>query len=197
MHLHDEEMADREIVIANSEATILGKGLVLRGCRITSRATSKNLVIGPVWIIESQFESKVTLKNNNWCRARLHNTSFLGHYAGCDFGWWPEYAAEKGEVVACDFTKASLEGCRFFNCSVESVDLPRWPFFSIVDPQRVASEIKSIRWPGDCGRRMRLIAESPKGVTISCQNATALARKYGCTESDLRAALERIPEVRL
>ena len=70
-------------------------------------------------------------------------------------------------------------------------------FFSIVDPQRVASDIKSIRWPGDCGRRMRLIAESPKGVTISCQNATALARKYGCTESDLRAVLERIPEVRL
>ena len=197
MHLHDEEIADREIVIGSSEATVLGKRLVLRRCRIASRAASKNLVVGPVWIIQSQFESKVTLRNNNWCRARLHSTTFLGHYVGCDFGWWPEYAPEKGEVIGCDFTKATLEGCRFFNCASESIGLPTWPGFSILNPRGVASEIKSIQWPGDCGRRMRLIAESPEGVTISCQNATSLSQRYGCAPSDLRTALERLPGLRL
>lgn len=197
MHRSEETIENEALTFDGSTPTILGPGLVLKGCQLTLRTSQKNLVVSGVVIEGSSIQARAPLKNFKWCEATIRDCRFTGHYIGCDFGRWPEFFERPGEITDSDFSGAILEGCRFLNCDVESLRLPRWPSFTILQPAEQAQQLAGVSWPGSVRLLMGVIGQSPRGTSAVTEHAPSVVKRRGGTEAELRAILEALPFVLL
>lgn len=173
----------------------LGSKLTLRNCTLILKVSARNLYIHGVRFINCTFEVKQELKNHpQWLYASLKGCRFKGRLSGCEFGRWPGYSEgwEYGAIEDCDFTEARLDGCRFHGCDMNSIRLPRWPCFTIVDPIRRSPELSAMEWPGDIGRiTMKGHAREPPSTVAVTWFAPVLAQKSGTTPEAIKAVLDR------
>jgi hypothetical protein len=98
--------------------------------------------------------------------------------------------------VDCDFTEATLQGCRFLACDVRTLRFPRWPCFTILDPVRRWRELRALPWPGLIGPvTVEGFAESPPSTVALTLCAPILAKRYGTTPEALKAIVENMDGV--
>jgi hypothetical protein len=192
-HLENErlELTDK------SSLYFLGPNLTLKNCTLILKVPTRNLHISGVRFIDCTFEVKQELKNHqDWITASLKGCRFKGRLSGCDFGHWPEYGSDPeyqlGAIEDCDFSEARLNGCRFMGCDPRTLEFPKWPCFTILDPIRRAPELRSVKWPGEFGDVVveNLHKRPPSTVALTLF-APAEAKQFETTEEELKAVIEK------
>lgn len=132
-------------------------------------------------------------------KARFVACSFHGFFSGVDFGRSPKIERDGsfGSVEECDFTLATLDGCRFFNTDVSTLRLPAWPHVVLVDFSERAEDVAATAWPGELGRYMRVCASQVASVKVLVLHVPSFARLVACTEESVKAAFEKFGGLRM
>jgi hypothetical protein len=126
-------------------------------------------------------------------QARFVNCKFHGLFSGVSFGRTDrsELREDFGDVEGCDFTEATLNGCRFFNVEVSTLRLPAWPHVVLHDFAKRAQNVAAMTWPGELGRYMRICADQPASVKASVIYVPSFAKLVACTEEQVREAFDK------
>jgi hypothetical protein len=193
--LQQKVIVDTELVLSDQVHNYLGPDLVLQRCRVLLRTNSKALTVTEVQFIDCQIEATRKLSNfQMWCSAVIKGCKFSGKFVGNDFGNWHEQHA-KGSIANCDFSNAVLDGCRFMDCEIDSIKLPKWPCAAILYPQKQSGRVVSVDWPGKLRLWAQDLVNQPNVTAALVEYAPTLARQFGCTEEELREALRRLENV--
>jgi hypothetical protein len=142
-------------------------------------------------------QAKGQLKTVRWGPIRFKGCRFKGRFAGNDFGFREDDLdrLKSGGIEDCDFSEAELNGCRFFNCDMSTIRLPRWPCFTFLDARRHGTELGQQAWPGSFGSVIKVVCDAPEGTVASTWHAPTVAESMDTTVEELRAALARGPWV--
>lgn len=197
VHYQGRELHGERLELGSDEAYYLGPDLVLRDCTLVLRTTAKALTVTRTQLIGCTLEAKKKLTGFRWNRALLKGCRFTGTFADCDFGYWPEAMGPDGGIEDCDLTGATLDGCRFIGCDAATLRFPPWPCFTLLDPYRRAAELTQVQWPGEVGIIAQTFANYPATTAAVTFLATAVAKKFGTSEAQLRATLERLEGIKL
>jgi hypothetical protein len=136
MNLRNQTIENQTIVLRSGETTGLGPSAVLRRCRVECHVTARELVLTDVEMHHCTFVAKKQLTGYKFLEARFYDCAFEGTYSGCDFGKRAGAYDNLGDIARCDFNKARLDACRFFNCDVDSLNLnTKRPNLLFVRPQ--------------------------------------------------------------
>lgn len=194
-HLQKQTIESKEIVLNGSEHNYLGPDLVLRNCSIVLRTPARALSLNSVQLIDCHIDAKKKLTNFQlWCGCVIRGCTFSGKYSGNDFGHW-DSQGEGGEIADCDFSKAILDGCRFMECDIESIEFPKWPCFTILDPSQKKLEYESVHWPGQLDLWAEVLVESPECTSALTSHAPTLAKKLKASEKEIALALKYLTHV--
>ena len=131
-------------------------------------------------------------RNSNFFTARFINCRFRGVFSGIDFGRREDRAdlhEDFGTVEGCDFTDATVDGCRFFNTDMATLKLPRHEHAVLLAPHKRVADAVALEWPGLLGKYMQL--EEPASVSAAVMHIPSLARLVRCTEDEVREALQK------
>lgn len=185
-----ETLSEAEIVLTDEKQNYLGPKLVLDRCRILLRTSSRALTITDAKFIGCHIVAERKLHNfGMWCHARIQGCSFVGNYEGNDFGHWPDRHPD-GHLSDCDFADSVLDGCRFIDCDIESIKLPRWPCFSIINPHQQQTFLDAVAWPGKLKHWFGGLSWSPEQTVAIVGYAPTLVKKFGGSQDELRSLLE-------
>jgi hypothetical protein len=176
----------------------LGPNLTLRDCTLVTRVSGRNLLIRSASrFIDCTFEVKQQLSNyQEWICASFKGCRFKGRFKGNDFGHWPEYGSQAeyqfGSLESCDFSEAWLDACRFHGCDVRTLRLPRWPFFTFVEPLRHATALRCGKWPEWFNDVIvqELHTHPPSTVALT-YHAPSVAKRMRTTAEELRSVIEQ------
>jgi uncharacterized protein YjbI with pentapeptide repeats len=194
--LEERELREQRMELTDKGSLyFLGPNLTLEKCHLVLKVSARNLLIRRgTRFIDCHFEVKQELKNHqDWVFASLENCRFQGRFSGCDFGSWPGYAegSEFGSITDCDFTQAQLNGCRFMGCDPRTLQLPRWPCFTILHPLQNASALRGVQWPGLFGGVVvEDLPHEPPSTVATTFHAPTVARRLETTPEALQAVLE-------
>jgi len=188
----DREVRGEKIDIKSDDAYYLGPDLVLRDCTLVMRTNARAFTLTRAQLIGCTVEAKKKLNGVPWYRARLKGCSFTGSFAGCDFGYWPEAGGPDGAIEDCDFSGATLDGCRFIGCDAATLSFPSWPCFTVLNPHQRAAELGKHQWPGTVGVIVQTFPMYPPSTTAVTLLATSELKNSGASESEFRAMLEKI-----
>jgi hypothetical protein len=171
----------------------LGPNLVMRRCTLVLRVSSNLFHLAGPRFIDCAIEVKRQLKEVRWFTAHLKGCRFTGRLFSCDFGRLPASKLlyeDIGGIEDCDFTAAHVHACRFFGCDTSTLKLPRWPYFTLLEPYRRYREFASMMWPREIRSwftGFELFHANAAALTYS---ATVLAKQAGVSEDRLRALVE-------
>jgi hypothetical protein len=149
-------------------------------------------------LVDCTIQAKSELKNLRWARMGLKGCRFKGRFTGNDFGFREDHIDKwrLGGAVDCDFSEARLDACRFYNCEMSTIQLPRWPCFTLLDPVRRAAELARLEWPGLFGSVViEGLAEQEESVVALTYHAPTVAERLDTTAEELRAVLEGVSGV--
>jgi hypothetical protein len=194
--LRDQTISDQTIELQDRDGSYLGPDLVLRRCRVVLKVAAKGLVITKTRFEDCQVEVKKSLATFSWCDSLLTGCRFSGTLVGSDFGHWPEIFDPNGGISDCDFSAATLDGCRFIDCDLDGIKLPGWPCFTILDPASRVAEMKKIKWPGRASILAETFDELPPKLAAITFFAPTLAKDFKTTDAALKEALEQLGAVR-
>lgn len=196
-HILEHRSIDNEsIILDNSVVHFLGPKLTLTTCTVDLRLSGRQLAIVEAELVDCHIKVRRTLKNFPWCDASLRGCRFTGTLSGHDFGHWPDLYAPNGGIRDCDFSAAILDGCRFIECDIDSITLPTWPCFTIINPIARAADMLAIQWPGRLGILGEIYADSPPpGIVAVTHHAPTLVKGLGGTEEELKKALDSLGDV--
>lgn len=176
----------------------LGPSLTLRHCTLALRVPARQLHLAGPKLLDCVLEVKRELTNLPWYTAFLKGCRFIGRLKGNDFGHLPDPVLphrDAGGIEDCDFTAAQLDGCRFVGCDVRTLRLPRWPCFTILEPQRRSVELNACAWPGEVGFLVKGFSMYPQTTAAVTFSAHALAKDWRTTEDEIKAMLTKIDGV--
>jgi hypothetical protein len=192
----NQELQDERLELAGEpdQLVCLGPNLTLRRCTVVVRVPASRLIIRQPRLIGCTVEFKQELKNHRgWVSAALSGCRFKGRMLGCDFGPFPGYSTggEHGQVEDCDFSEARLDACRFHGCDPRTLQLPRWPCFTFVNPIENAAELSRLQWPGLFGSVVVAgLGAHPASATAMTYHAPSVAKRMETTAEALQAVLE-------
>jgi hypothetical protein len=131
-------------------------------------------------VVDSDVIAAKRQKDYQLFRARFINCRFHGLFSGVDFGRTGRALLHEdfGGVEGCDFTEATLAGCRFFNVDMSTLRLPAWPHVVLHDFSKRAQDVAAMAWPGRVRAvhaHLRRPAPVGQSVSVSC----ALVREAG------------------
>jgi hypothetical protein len=188
MNFRNQTIEQQTIRLRSGETTGLGPGLVLRHCRIESHISARELVLTDVEMYHCAFVTKKTITGYKFLRARFYDSTFEGTYSGCDFGKRTEVYDNLGDIVRCDFSKARLDGCRFFNCDIDALNL------ATSRPAMVIRSPKQRATAADIGHlvpRLKIFAEVLTEESTDCtaivDDIELRAKRADCTALDVMA----------
>ncbi|WP_434387149.1 hypothetical protein [Melittangium boletus] len=192
----DKELSNERLELMDKGSLyFLGANLTLRNCALIVKVPARNLFTHDVRFIDCSVEVRQELKNyQRWVLSSLKDCRFTGRLSGCDFGRWPGYADgwEHGAIEDCDFSGARLDGCRFMGCEPTSLKYPGWPCFTILEPLRVAADLRRAEWPGSFGDIVvDTLHQQPAPTRALTLYAPEEARRFDTTPEALRAVIER------
>jgi hypothetical protein len=132
-------------------------------------------------------------RDHDFFFARFINCRFHGVFSGIDFGRSHnvERDGDFGRVEGCDFTDATLDGCRFFNVDAASLRLPRWPHVVLLDFAQRAADVAAMKWPGQLGNYMSVCADQPVSLRVVVIHIPSIAKLMACTEEQAKEAFEK------
>jgi hypothetical protein len=83
--------------------------------------------------------------NKEWFGCFFDGCFFRGRYYDCRFGCMPsdECQIQPG-LRNCDFSKASLNLCSFWNCTPADLKMPSWPHVTIFEPAKNAADFAEL-----------------------------------------------------
>ncbi|MET0401330.1 MAG: hypothetical protein ABW123_02960 [Cystobacter sp.] len=197
IHFKDREIVGERLELAKGPLYWLGPNLTLRDCTVIISAARRSLTLMSGQLINCTIQVKGELKTLSWAPMKLKGCRFTGRLGGNDFGCREDLDERRtlGGIEDCDFTEAHLNGCRFFNCDMRTIRLPRWPCFTFMDPRGHAAELGRRAWRGHVGLLVEGLAKNPEGTVAETWNAATMAAKMDTTVEELRAALERAPGI--
>lgn len=181
VNLQDVELTGELIDIGRDVVYFLGPNLTLRHCTLVLQIAARNLVIPQARFIDCTFVVKRELKEFRWGNAHLKGCRFTGRLSGNDFGELP-YSPGKGSIEGCDFTEATLQGCRFVGCDARTIRFPSWPCFTLLEPVRRWRELSTYPWPGSIGHiTIEGLEISPATTAAVTFSAPVIAERHGTT----------------
>lgn len=195
VNLEDTEIQNERIEINPGVIYFLGPNLTLRNCTLVLRGPARDLLIPQARFIHCTIDIKKELKNFHWEHAALTGCRFSGRLSGNDFGRWPYSERFPGSIEGCDFTDARLDECRFVGCDINTLRLPTWPCFTLLEPARRSLELNAVKWPGQMGLAIKGFAEFPESTAATCFWAPSVAKWAGTTVEEIRAVIERLEGV--
>ncbi|PTL84111.1 pentapeptide repeat-containing protein [Vitiosangium sp. GDMCC 1.1324] len=194
----NKEIENERLELMDKEAHyFLGPSLTLKNCTLVLKVSARRLFFDGARFINCTFEVKQELKNHQqWLAASLKGCRFKGRLSGCDFGHWPEYMSlpgfQHGSIEDCDFTEARLNGCRFHGCDTRTLQFPKWPCFTILDPIGRSRELNSVEWPDLFGRVViEKLHKHPRSTVALTEHAPSIAKELDTTPEALKAVIER------
>ncbi|WNG44869.1 hypothetical protein F0U60_12770 [Archangium minus] len=198
IHYKDREIVGERLELPAGALYWLGPNLTLRNCTVVISVASRWLTLMSGQFIDCTIQAKGELKNKRWARMSFKGCHFKGRFTGNDFGF-REDDLDKwrlGGIENCDFSEARLDGCRFYNCDMRTIRLPRWPCFTILEPVQRAAELARLKWPGLFGSVIiEGLPEQEVCVVAVAYHAPSVAERLDTTAEELRAVLERVPRV--
>lgn len=130
---------------------------------------------------------------------------FIGRFQGVDFGRWPypfvighengryiEGLDEIGGLIDCDFTKSTLDLCRFFSVDISQQRLAPWPQFAIPHEREVAAAAAGLSWPGKLGVHIQLAPRQNSSLVATTGTVAGFMKHYKLTAEEVEQALEAI-----
>jgi len=194
-HLQQQTLENIELVLTDKEHNYLGPDLVLKRCRVIFRTRARGLTMTKVKFLDCQFGAKKKLVSfDMWCGTELQGCTFTGRYDGNSFGHWEDNYSN-GSIQDCDFSGAILDGCQFVDCDIESIKLPVWPCFTIVNPHQHQAELESTRWPGKLEHWFGGLSWSPEQTVAVVGYAPELVKRSGGSVEELRNILKTMSGV--
>jgi hypothetical protein len=191
----DQVIEDQRLELSDNDSLyFLGHNLTLRRCTLVLRLPAARLHINKTRIIDCTIEAKKALKNFQWNKTHLKGCRFKGRFIGNDFGGWPD-TPDEGGIEDCDFTTASLDGCRFIGCDARTLRFPPWPCFTLFEPVRRWRELSAVAWPGEVGRKVASFAERLPETSAVTYSAPEFAKSYGTSPEAIKAVLEKLDGV--
>jgi hypothetical protein len=132
-------------------------------------------------------------RDSNFFTARFINCRFHGVFSGIDFGrpLEPELGWDFGAIEGCDFTAATLDGCRFVNTDVSTLTFPRDGHAVLIEPYKRAADVAAIAWPGHLGQYMEICTARPESFKALVMHLPSLAHLVRCTEDEAKEALQK------
>ncbi|WP_434390102.1 hypothetical protein [Melittangium boletus] len=198
IHYENRELEGDRLELTDKTAIYwLGPNVTLRGCTLILGVSARWLHLVSGKLINCTLQAKGELKTLPWTSMELKGCSFKGRFSGNDFGLRVDGDDTRthGGIEDCDFSEARLNGCRFFNCDMRTLHLPRWPCFTFMDPIGRAEELARREWPGQVGLLVEGLAKNPEGTVAETWHAPTMAEKMDTTVEALRVALERAPGI--
>lgn len=188
MNLRNQVIENQTIVLRSGELTGLGPAVTLHHCLIECRVTAHELVLTDVEMHHCTFVAKKQLTGYKFLRARFYDCAFEGTYSGCDFGKRAEVYNNLGDIARCDFRKARLDACRFFNCDVDSLNLATKELAMIVRAPAHAVKGANVE---QLTSRLRIFVGALAKQSVDCSalvdDLLLRAKRYGCDVSDVEA----------
>jgi hypothetical protein len=132
-------------------------------------------------------------RDRDFFLARFVNCRFHGVFSGIDFGRGhrPELHEDFGTVEDCDFTEATLDGCRFVHVDVSTLKFPQHDHAVLLEPYKRAADVGAVEWPGVLGKYMEICTSKPDSFKATVMHIPSLARLVQCTEDEVRVALQK------
>jgi hypothetical protein len=173
----------------------LSHGTVLEDCTVTIRSSSRGVVFHGATLRRCLIQAKRRFMNFSWHDVLLEECVFKGWFVGCDFGPRPDAYVDHphGIVSGCDFSQAHVHTCRFFRSEMARLKLPKWPSFTILEPEKNAADWLSIPFPESYRQvEQKLIAEAVpeyrvEGVVAACEHAGEIAKKHRVSIEEIKA----------
>jgi hypothetical protein len=197
--LEKQTIADQEIVLTNEQKNFLGPELTFENCRLIFRCAHTSLIITRTKFINCRIEIRRKLVNFQWLHAWLQDCKFTGTLRGNDFGHWPPAFEDMAGIRDCDFSEATLDRCRFVDCPIETIALPKWPCFTILNPRQNRSRFETIKSPVDLSFLSRPYIPPPENAVAITYHAPSFLKeeKLEGSEENLKATLESLDFVLL
>lgn len=150
-------------------------------------------------LTECVVDARKPQRDSDFFAARFINCRFHGVFSGIDFGRSHnvDRDGDFGAVEGCDFTDATLDGCRFFNVNTSSLRLPHWPHVVLPDFAQRAADVAAMKWPGELGNYMRVCADQPASLRLAVIHIPSIAKLVACTEEQARDAFEQFGGVEM
>jgi hypothetical protein len=111
------------------------------------------------------------------------------------------------KLIRCDFRKADLRDCEFYDCDLSEQQFHGWPTVVFIEPDRRRDRIRKAPWPkstaGEWWVRV-LTGEPPPGLAAASPgqlptgiavNAELVAKKFGVGADDLRRVVETLRDI--
>lgn len=198
IHFENREIEGERLELSDKKAIYwLGPNVTLRGCTLVTNISARWLHLVSGSLVDCTIQAKSELKTLPWATMKLKGCCFTGRFSGNDFGFRldGDERRMRGGIEDCDFSGARLNGCRFFNCDMSTIRLPRWPCFTFLDARQHAAELGRREWPGSFDSVIKTVCDPPKGTVASAWHAPTIAEKMDTTVELLRAALETAPGI--
>ncbi len=195
IHYENREIEGERLEFSKGTLYWVGPNVTLRGCTLRLNVASRGLHLLSARMLDCTLHAQSELKTLRWGRVHLKGCRFTGRFTGNDFGFRedPPDTWRVGGIEDCDFSAARLHGCRFSNCDMRTLQLPRWPCFTLMNPREHAQALGRLEWPGQFGLVIAGLATAIEGSVAETWHAPTLAEKLGTTPEALRTALERVP----
>jgi uncharacterized protein YjbI with pentapeptide repeats len=188
MNIRNHSISNESIVLKSGKLTGLGPAVVLRHCRVECHITARELVLTDVEMHHCNFVARKQLTGYKFLEARFYDCAFEGTYSGCDFGKRAEVYDNLGDIARCDFSKARLDACRFFNCDVDSLNLATKELAMIVRAPAHAAKAANVE---QLTSRLRIfvgaLAKQSDDCSALVDDLLLRAKRYGCDVSNVEA----------
>lgn len=190
--LFDVKAVGEEIELARNEVHHIGPGTQLEKCTVRVRCEGRNLVIQESTFVACRIVAD-RLQDCPLTDVVFEDCIFEGTFQECDFGPNETGFEGNGRLGHCDFTRAVLDTCQFYNTDLAELALNADRAVVIGNPSTHESLLDA-RWPGRIRFLMEGIAESSNEVSFVVLDLPSLEVEYaiaGETVRQLLASVER------
>jgi hypothetical protein len=190
MRLRDCQISREEISLSRGEVHSLGPHLALFECNLRVKVSAPELIVSGLHMDGGALDQDRLLRDFHFEHAKFNRVKFFGHFEGCDFGSWE--TSQGPSITECDFSKASLDGCRFLNCNPHNVRFPSWPFFALSAPSTLSS-VELIDFPAHLRRRIKISSENgPECSFVVWDARRSVSDDFSI--QDIRGFVARLPQ---
>ena len=191
-YIRDQRLAHETVVLSEKECHGLVSSMFVSGTLRLAQPKHSPVIVQST-VVDSDVIAVKRQKEYRFFKARFVDCRFHGVFSGVDFGRAHdvERDGDFGGVENCDFTDATLDGCRFVNVDVSTLRFPSWPHVVIVDPYKRAADVEAMQWPGQLGLYMQGCTSRPESFKAAVLHVPSLASLVKCTEEEIKAAFEK------
>lgn len=192
-YIRNQKLAHETVVLSEKECHGLVSSMFVSGTLRLAQPKYSPVIVQST-VMDSDVIAVKRQKDYRFFKARFVDCRFHGVFSGVDFGrsYNTEVDGDFGGVEGCDFTDATLDGCRFFNVDASTLRFPAWPHVVLHDLVKRAQDVAAATWPGKLGEYMRICADQPDSMRVSVIHVPSVAKLVACTEEQVRVALEKI-----